>query len=164
MLQGVFRLGSLVFIISLIVFGSLFGRMSAGIFSDKIGHYNILVSACFLAGILVLALWIPATSNAAIIVFACTFGFASGAYVSLAAALVVKISPFPEIGYRTGLLFLCSSFSGLTTNPIAGAILQHDRGSYTGMKIFSGVFLLVGTVAVLAARLYHTGLVWKAKF
>lgn len=143
---------------------SLFGRMSAGIFSDKIGHYNILVTACFLAGILVLALWIPATSNAAIIVFACTFGFASGAYVSLAAALVVKISPFPEIGYRTGLLFLCSSFSGLTTNPIAGAILQHDGGSFTGMKIFSGVFVLAGSVAVLAARVYHTGLDWKAKF
>ncbi|KAJ5987253.1 monocarboxylate transporter [Penicillium sp. IBT 35674x] len=152
------------YLVSMLNAASLFGRMSAGIFSDKIGHYNILVSACFLAGILVLALWIPATSNAAIIVFACTFGFASGAYVSLAAALVVKISPFPEIGYRTGLLFLCSSFSGLTTNPIAGAILQHDGGSYTGMKVFSGVFLLVGSVAVLAARLHHTGLVWKAKF
>ncbi|KAJ5553360.1 monocarboxylate transporter [Penicillium frequentans] len=152
------------YLVSMLNAASLFGRMSAGIFSDKIGHYNILVSACFLAGILVLALWIPATSNAAIIVFACTFGFASGAYVSLAAALVVKISPFPEIGYRTGLLFLCSSFSGLTTNPIAGAILQHDEGSYTGMKIFSGVFLMVGSVAVLAARLSHTGLEWKAKF
>ncbi|KAJ5658503.1 monocarboxylate transporter [Penicillium longicatenatum] len=152
------------YLVSMLNAASLFGRMSAGIFSDKVGHYNILVSACFLAGVLVLALWIPAASNAAIIVFACTFGFASGAYVSLAAALVVKISPFPEIGYRTGLLFLFSSFGGLTTNPIAGAILQHDGGSYTGVKIFSGVFLLVGSVAVLAARIHHTGLVWKAKF
>ncbi|KAJ5937938.1 monocarboxylate transporter [Penicillium verhagenii] len=143
---------------------SLFGRMSAGLFSDKVGHYNILVSACFLAGVLVLVLWIPAASNAAIIVFACAFGFTSGAYVSLVAALVVKISPFPEIGYRTGLLFLFASIGGLTTNPIAGAILQHDDGSYTGMKIFSGVFLLVGSALVLAARIYHTGLVWKAKF
>ncbi|KAJ6109378.1 hypothetical protein N7486_001613 [Penicillium sp. IBT 16267x] len=152
------------YFVSILNAASLFGRMSAGIFSDKIGHYNILVSACFLAGILVLALWIPATSNAAIIVFARTFGFASGAYVSLAAALVVKVSPFPEIGYRTGLLFLFSSVGGLTTNPIAGAILQHDGGSYTGVKIFSGVFLLVGSVAVLAARIYHTGLALKAKF
>ncbi|KAJ5917668.1 MFS general substrate transporter [Penicillium verhagenii] len=152
------------YLVSMLNAASLFGRMLAGIFSDKVGHYNILVSACFLAGVLVLALWIPAASNASIIVFACAFGFASGAYVSLAAALVVKISPFPEIGYRTGLLFLFSSIGGLTTNPIAGAILQRDGGSYTGMKIFSGVFLLVGSVLVLAARLHHTGLVWKAKF
>jgi MFS transporter, MCT family, aspergillic acid transporter len=138
--------------------------MLAGISSDKVGHYNVLISACVLAGILVLALWIPAARNAAIVVFACTFWFASGAYVSLANALVVKISPFPEVGYRTGLLFLFSSFGGLTTNPIAGAILQHEGGSYTGMKVFAGVFLLAGSMAVVAARLHHTGLVLKAKF
>ncbi|CEO58969.1 hypothetical protein PMG11_03661 [Penicillium brasilianum] len=143
---------------------SLFGRMGAGIGSDKLGAYNILVSACMLASILTLALWIPATGNAAIIVFATLFGFASGAYVSLAAALVVKISPFPEIGYRTGLLFLFSSFGGLTTNPIAGAILSRDGGSYTGMKVFAGVFLLAGSCFILVARFYNTGLVLRAKF
>jgi MFS transporter, MCT family, aspergillic acid transporter len=138
--------------------------MSAGIGSDKIGAYNILVSACILAGILVLALWIPATGNAAIIVFSTLFGFASGAYVSLAASLVVQISPFPEIGYRTGLLFLFSSFGGLTTNPIAGAILSRDHGSYTGMKVFAGVFILAGSLFILTARFYNTGLVLRAKF
>lgn len=138
--------------------------MSAGIGSDKIGAYNILVSACMLSGILVLALWIPATGNAAIIVFSTLFGFASGAYVSLAASLVVQISPFPEIGYRTGLLFLFSSFGGLTTNPIAGAILSRDHGSYTGMKVFAGVFILAGSLFILTARFYNTGLVLRAKF
>ncbi|KAJ5147251.1 monocarboxylate permease [Penicillium atrosanguineum] len=143
---------------------SLFGRITAGMLSDKVGPYNIFVTVCIFAGILVLGLWIPATGNAAIIVFACLFGFALGAYVSLAAALVVKISPFPEIGYRTGLLFLFSSIGGLTTNPIAGAILAHDNGSYTGMKVFAGVLLLVGSTSVMATRLYGTGLIFKAKF
>jgi MFS family permease len=138
--------------------------MSAGIGSDKIGAYNILVSASMLASILVLALWIPATGNAAIIVFAALFGFASGAYVSLAGSLVVQISPFPEIGYRTGLLFLFSSFGGLTTNPIAGAILSRDHGSYTGMKVFAGVFILAGSLFIFAARVYSTGPVLRAKF
>ncbi|KAJ5682414.1 hypothetical protein N7462_005579, partial [Penicillium macrosclerotiorum] len=143
---------------------SLFGRMTAGIGSDKIGPYNILVCASYLAGIVTLALWIPATSNDAIIVYAILFGFSSGAYVSLAAALVVKISPFPEIGYRTGLLFLFSSIGGLTTSPIAGAILSHDHGSYTGMKVFAGVFLIAGASLVLAARVYSTGPVLLARF
>jgi MFS family permease len=138
--------------------------MMAGILSDKVGAYNIFVTVCIFAGILVLGLWIPATGNAAIIVFACLFGFASGAYVSLATALVVKISPFPEIGYRSGLLFLFSSIGGLATNPIAGAILAHYNGSYKGMKVFAGVLLLVGSVSVMATRFYATGFVLKAKF
>lgn len=138
--------------------------MTAGACSDRIGCYNIFVTVCVIAGILVLGLWIPAASNAATIVFAILFGFASGAYVSLAPALIVQISPFPEIGYRTGLMFLFSSVGGLTTNPIAGAILADDNGSYTGMKIFSGVILLLGSAVVMAARLVHTGLKLKSKF
>ena len=145
-------------------FYSVFGRLGAGLFADHFGTYNIFVLVCYLAGILILALWIPAAGNAPIIVFAIVFGFSSGAYVALAAALVVKISPFQQIGYRIGLIFLFASVSGLTTNPIAGAILLHDGGSYTGMKVFAGVLLLTGTTLVLGARLHQTG--WKliAKF
>ncbi|KAF5858579.1 hypothetical protein ETB97_004264 [Aspergillus alliaceus] len=119
--------------------GSLFSRLSAGIFADKIGSYNIFVVVSYIAGIVVLALWIPAMSNAGNTVFAILFRFAISAYVvALAPGLVVKLSPFAEIGYRTGLLFLFASIGGLTTNPIAGAIWQHSNGSYTGMKVFSG--------------------------
>ena len=128
------------------------------------GAYNIFGVVCYLAGILILALWIPATGNAAIIVFAVLFGFSSGAYVALAAALVVKISPFPQIGYRIGLIFLFASVSGLTTNPIAGAILSHNHGSYVGMKVFAGVLLLAGTTLVFAARLKQTGMRLMASF
>jgi hypothetical protein len=76
----------------------------------------------------------------------------------------VGISPLEEIGYRTGLMFLFASVGGLTTSPIGGAILQRDGGSYTGMKVFSGVMLLVGTRFVVAARVVKTGWVLKAKF
>lgn len=138
--------------------------MGAGAFADKLGPYNIFIAVCYLAGILVLALWIPAASDAASIIFAIFFGFASGAYVALVAALVVTISPLKEIGYRTGIIFLFASVGGLTTNPIAGAIIQHSGGSYLGMKIFAGVVSLAGTTLVLGTRLYQTGFVLKAKF
>lgn len=113
---------------------------------------------------LVLGLWIPASGNAAIVVFAVIFGFASGAYVSLLPALVVGISLLEATGYRTGLLFLFSSVGGLTSSAIGGAILQRHGGSCTGMKVFSGVMLLVGTGFVMAARVVHTGWVVKANF
>ncbi|RHZ54007.1 uncharacterized protein CDV56_101682 [Aspergillus thermomutatus] len=94
------------YLVAVLNAGSLFGRLSAGVFSDRVGAYNICVGVVFLAGAVVLGLWIPASGNAAIVVFAVVFGFASGAYVSLAPALVVGISPLQEIRYRTGLLFL----------------------------------------------------------
>ncbi|KAE8342689.1 hypothetical protein BDV24DRAFT_150283 [Aspergillus arachidicola] len=152
------------YLVAILNAGSLFGRLGAGIFADKIGSYNIFVVVTYIAGILVLALWIPASNNSGTIVFAVLFGFATGAYVALAPGLVVKLSPFAEIGYRTGLLFLFASISGLTTNPIAGAILQHSGGSYTGMKIFSGALLIVGSTLVLGVRLRQTGLKLNAIF
>ncbi|PWY71133.1 monocarboxylate transporter [Aspergillus sclerotioniger CBS 115572] len=151
------------YLLAMLNAGSLFGRMGAGAFSDKVGPYNIFVVVCTITGILVLALWIPATSNAGNIVFGILFGITSGAYFSLSAALVAKIAPLREIGYWTGVLFLFASIGGLTTNPIAGAILQHDNGSYVGMKVYSGVFLLAGSVFVLMTRVRQTGWVLKAK-
>ncbi|PWY68683.1 monocarboxylate transporter [Aspergillus heteromorphus CBS 117.55] len=144
--------------------GSFFGRMLAGVFSDKVGAYNIFISVGTFTGILVLAVWVPATSNAGSIVFSVLFGFSSGAYFSLAVALVAGIAPPREIGYWTGVLFLFASVGGLTTNPIGGAILQHDDGSYTGMKIYSGVLLIAGSLFVMGTRIRQTGWVLKKKF
>lgn len=132
--------------------------------ADRVGTYNIFITACYVSGIFVLALWIPARSNAADILFSIIFGCTSGAYVSLIAGLIAKVSPLKQIGYRTGLAFLFGSIGGLTTNPIAGAILQHSDGSYRGMKIFSGVCILVGTTFVLSARLHQTGFKLVANF
>lgn len=135
---------------------SLFGRLFSGFIGDKVGRYNIFIIVCYLTGIWILALWIPDTSDAALIAFAVLFGFCSGAYVSLIAPLVMQISPMPEIGFRTGIVFFVASIGGLTTNPINGAILEASTG-WDGVKIFSGIFCLVGTTFVLAARVLAVG-------
>lgn len=136
--------------------GSFFGRISAGVVADVVGAYNTFVAVSGFAGILVLTLYIAATKAAAIFAFSVMFGFASGAYIAMITPLIVKISPLPEVGYRTGLVFFVSSFSGLVTNPIAGSILERWNGSFTGMKIFSGVMLLVGASIVMVSRLMST--------
>ncbi|CAG9975608.1 unnamed protein product [Clonostachys byssicola] len=144
------------YLIPILNAASLFGRLFSGFMGDKIGRYNIFVVVCYLSGIWILALWIPDTSNPALIAFAVLFGFCSGAYVSLIAPLVMQISPLPEIGFRTGLVFLISSIGGLTTNPINGAILEAPLG-FTGIKIFSGIMCLAGTTLILIARIHRTG-------
>ncbi|KAF2805191.1 MFS general substrate transporter [Mytilinidion resinicola] len=136
--------------------GSLFGRLFAGFLGDKIGRYNIFIVVCYLSGIYILALWLPDSSDAALIAFAVLFGFFSGAYVSLILPLVIAISPIAELGFRTGVVMFVIAIGGLTTNPINGAIID-GAGGWKGLKIFSGVFCLAGTTFVLVARVRKTG-------
>ena len=118
--------------------------------------------AAFATGISTLALWLPSGRNtdAAHVAYAILYGFFSGAYVSLIAGLVAQISPIKEIGFRTGLVFFVNSIGALTTSPIAGAILDREGGGWTGVKVFSGIFCIAGTVFVVGARIYKVG--WKA--
>ncbi|KAH6632913.1 major facilitator superfamily domain-containing protein [Boeremia exigua] len=140
---------------------SLFGRLLTGVLADRIGKYNVFTLAASATGISTLALWLPIgrDNDAARIAYAVLYGFFSGAYVSLIAGLVAQISPMKEIGFRTGLVFFVNSIGALTTSPIAGAILDQENGIWTGVKVFSGVFCIAGTVFVFAARVYKVG--WK---
>lgn len=117
----------------------------------------MFIVVSYFTGIVVLALWIPATSNAALIVFALLFGFGSGAFISLGPALVAQISPIEKIGLRQGLLLAVMSVGALTTSPIGGAIVESEGGSFTGIKVFAGVMCLAGATFVLAARYAAVG-------
>ena len=105
-----------------------------------------------------LALWIPASNDDARIAFATLYGFFTGAYVTLLPALVADISPFSELGTRTGIIFFASAITGVTSNPISGAILG-DNDNWLGAKAFAGIFCLVGTAFVAATRISKSG--WK---
>lgn len=137
---------------------SLVGRLVAGATADKTGKYNMLILVSYISGILVLALWLPAHGDASIIAFGILFGAFSGIFITLSTPLVLEISPFSELGFRTGITQLASAVAGLTTNPIAGAILD-GTGGWTSVKIFSGIFCIAGTVAVQAVRVRRVG--WK---
>ncbi|KAB5583438.1 major facilitator superfamily transporter [Coniochaeta sp. 2T2.1] len=152
------------YLIAILNAGSLFGRLAAGAMADKIGKYNIFTTATCTAGIFTLALWIPAHSDGSIIAYAVIYGFFSGAYVSLIGALVAQISPLQEIGYRSGVVFLTCSIPGLVTNPIAGQILENTASGWTGLKAFSGVMLIGGSLILGVCRLHFTGLRLRKAF
>lgn len=134
---------------------SLIGRLSSGILADRFGRFNAFIASCYVAGILVLAMWIPGTENATTIAFAAMFGLFSGAYIALLVALIAQVSPIREIGYRNGVACLAQSVGGLAATPIAGAIIDKPNG-LVGIKVYAGVFLVAGTSSVLMARLFLT--------
>ncbi len=65
------------YLVSILNAASLFGRLASGFFSDKVGKYNTFGISCYIAGVLTLALWIPAKGQSATIAFSVLFGFFS---------------------------------------------------------------------------------------
>lgn len=141
------------YLLSILNAASFFGRIIPGYIADKVGNFNVMITTCFCTGILVLALWIPATGNAPIIVFAVFYGLFSGAFFSQAPAIIAQISPDMRlIGVRTGTFFAIISVAALISNPIGGALVVRYNGGYKGLQIFAGVVTLSGAFVIAAAR------------
>ncbi|KAI9685470.1 MAG: hypothetical protein M1820_010800, partial [Bogoriella megaspora] len=132
---------------------SLFGRILPGYLGDRVGRFNTLVIMSTFSGILTLGLWLPGRrSVSALIAFAALYGFASGAFVSLAPACVAQISPLNKIGVRQGVYFACISWAALTGNPIAGAIRGAQGGAFEGLQAWTGGCLIFGSLLLGVSR------------
>jgi MFS family permease len=138
---------------------SIFGRTIPGYLGDKFGRFNVMILMTFFSATIVLALWLPSRSNAPIIVFASLYGFASGAFVSMAPACIAQISDIREIGVRNGSMFAIVSIAALCGNPIGGALLAGGNGDFTHLQIFTGAVMMVGACGFLASRATLVG--WK---
>lgn len=136
---------------------SFFGRTVPNYIADKVGRFNVMLAMTTLSAILVLALWLPARGNAALITFAALFGITSGAIIGLGPVLIVQISPMSELGYRVGTVLAFAAVGTLTSPPIGGAIAASDGGSYTYTCVFSGVSFLLGTTGLAALRVRLSG-------
>jgi MFS family permease len=113
----------------------------------------MMVLTTFFSSILVLALWLPSKGNAPAIVFSALYGFGSGAFVSLAPALVAQISDLRQVGVRNGTFFAVISFAALTGTPIGGALVPDVlNDDYTRLQIFAGVVMIAGSVMFVFAR------------
>ncbi|THC96401.1 hypothetical protein EYZ11_004135 [Aspergillus tanneri] len=137
---------------------SLFGRTIPNYLADRFGRFNIMLIMSCIASICILAIYIPVTSNTGIIVFASVFGFASGAFVSLAPTIMAQISPLGKVGQRIGTMYGMASLGALFGSPIGGALIKSWGGSYTGMIVFSGVMEFGGFLSFAIARYLQSGI------
>ena len=117
-----------------------------------------MIVMSLLTSILILALWIPASSNAALICFAAFFGVASGAGIGLTPVLAAQLSPVvKDIGVRSGAVFAIASFAALTGSPIGGQIIIDSHGSFRNAQIFAGCSCFAGFCCFVAARISIAG-------
>ncbi|KAJ5949375.1 MFS transporter asaE [Penicillium verhagenii] len=146
------------YLIPILNAASIFGRTLPGYLADRLGRYNVMIVFSYFSGILVLALWLPSRANAPIILFSALYGFGSGAFVSLAPALIAQISDLREVGVRNGTCFSIISFAALTGTPIGGALVPNVlKDSYTRLQIFAGVVMVVGASLFVVARIIVGG-------
>ncbi|RDW56590.1 MFS transporter-9 [Coleophoma crateriformis] len=149
-----------IYLISILNAASVPGRILPGHLADKFGYFNTMTIVCLLAGISIIALWIPfdySPSHAGIIIFAAVYGFLSGAFISLIMPCAAKSGSLQTLGQRFGTFQGVIAFSCLTGLPISGAILNTQGGFYLGLQFFSAVAMVVGACFIGASRVVLGG-------
>ena len=143
---------------------ALFVRPILGLVADRhLGPLNCLIPAVALCAVL-LYCWIAVKKAASLYAFAVFYGIASAAAMGLFTGTVPSLTKdLSRVGTRVGMVFTLMSLGPLTGQSVAGALIQRDHGNYLSAQVWGGSSMLLGTVALLSARLWTTGWHLKAK-
>ena len=142
--------------------GSVFGRCLPGYFADKYGRYNVAILAVMLTIVAVIDIWLPFGHTApGLMIFALLFGLCSGSNISLTPVCIGQLCPADQYGRYYSTCFSIVSLGCLTGVPLAGLILDANKGGYRGQVLFVGGCYAGGLVAFIWARLMATE--WRLK-
>ncbi|KAI9187974.1 hypothetical protein H9P43_002365 [Blastocladiella emersonii ATCC 22665] len=147
------------FLLTILNVASIVGRIATGYIADKIGNINSFIISVIAAGVTMLAFWLPAgTSSALLIIFAITFGYLAGGFISLTPVVAAQLFGIARLPSMLGLLYAVTAIGNLSGNPIAGAIIgsaSHDvmpSREYTWAIVFSGAIMILGTAGTVILR------------
>lgn len=139
--------------------GAIPGRVLPGYIADRFGAFNTMIFTSLSCGAFVLALWLTAgDSHPRVMAFSVLFGFWSGAAISLSPVCISRVCKIEDYGKSNGMAYFVASFGALVGIPIAGSLLEGDRG-YERLIIFAGGFYMVACAAFCVARGVAGG--WK---
>ena len=120
---------------------------------------NLLIPLSFVAGLILLC-WAAVKDHTGLLVFDVIYGFVmAAAQGMLPPSLGSMTTDLSKMGVRMGMVFSLLGFALLIGNPIAGALITADHGSYLSAQMYAGSALLAGVVALAVARIARTG--WK---
>ncbi|EMD38105.1 hypothetical protein CERSUDRAFT_82329 [Gelatoporia subvermispora B] len=148
------------YLLSIANAGSAIGRVGGGVLSDIVGALNIMIPATFVAGILTYA-WPFATSKGGFIAVAIIYGIASGVYVSMLTAPIVRMGETHDVGNRIGMTLTVLAIGALGGPPISGAI-NDATGNFKAVGIYAGSTVMGGVVLMIISRYYVLGS-WRGK-
>lgn len=139
---------------------SALGRALPGYWGDKIGPFNINLIMIVFSIIACFAIWLPAGGyTPGLVLFAVTFGFASGSNVSITPVCVGKLCKTQQYGRYYATCYTVVSFACLVGVPIGGNILTADGGNYWGLIVLTGMVYLGALIALYLAKVCKVG--WR---
>ncbi|KAJ3367640.1 hypothetical protein GGF31_007189 [Allomyces arbusculus] len=153
-------------LLTLINVMSLVGRIVGGWLADRLGTVNMYTLSVLFAGLSILVFWLPAgASQPLLILFAITFGFFAGGYLSLMPPMVGQLFGIASIPSMTGMVSLATAVGNLAGAPLAGALISaalkaHGGGDkwitpaheFGGAIAFSGGTMVAGALVMVYMR------------
>ncbi|KAI1101096.1 MFS general substrate transporter [Jackrogersella minutella] len=143
-------------LLALLNAGSFLGRFLPGLLADRFGRFNVIILTNALCVITILGFWLPAgDSRALLIVFAVTFGFASGSNLGLYPVCIGQLCDARDYGRYFSTAMMTGSFGTLSSLPIAGALLeignQQEQG-WLALILFAALSYAIAMSCFLGAR------------
>ena len=135
---------------SLVMFVMIFGKFSFGPAADRFGSKNMMAVACLLFAIAI-GLLPFAKSYSIAILFAFTWGFASGAPLVLNALLTGDYLGMKNFGAIYGILNIMANLGG-SLGPAGAGFYFDSKGTYLPVFYLFIVLMLVGAVISLFTK------------
>lgn len=141
---------------------SAVGRIAMGLISDKIGCINALLISTFAASMTLLLIWTFAKTTAVMFVFSVLYGLCCGAYLSSTVSVSAAICGLERLATVTGIIYAGMAIGSMIGSPVSGAILDSigHKTEYTGVILWAGIVMLVGSFILLALRIVTSRKVW----
>ncbi len=136
----------------------VFTRIGPNYLADRYtGPMNLTIPSALLCGIMMLV-WTCVADRTGLYVFAVFYGIFAASFQALWPATLTSIcSDMKTLGTRLGMVMTIISFATLTGSPIAGVLLAKGNGSYLYVQLFAGLTMMLGTAAVVGARVCKYG-------
>lgn len=136
--------------VSLIGGGSIFGKISMGYLSDRIGPQKVLIMNLFLQGLCIFGL-ISSRSIVPLYVLSALFGFGYGGTGPQMPVVTAKFFGISSIGAIFGVLILSGQIGGAIGPLLAGKIFDQTQSYLLGFSL-GGITVLLAFVLVLLLK------------
>jgi predicted MFS family arabinose efflux permease len=136
----------------------ILGRLIPSYFADRyFGCYNMLIPFCF-ASATVLFFWPLVDSAGGLYGWAISYGFFVAGFQGMFPAVLTSLTKdMSRVGTRNGMGLAIIGLGTLVGPPIAGALIQSNRGSYLIAQMFGGAAVLLGSIVLIVGRISITG-------
>ncbi|OMJ24824.1 putative transporter ESBP6 [Smittium culicis] len=135
---------------------SSISRITCGQLSKKLGAVNITIFCHFLAGVLMLTLWLTSHKFIPLLIFYLLIGIFAVPFFALGPLIAANCYPAEKVSQINGLAYLIMGIIVFICIPTTGAAFEKlgHRTSYSPVILIGGIAYLLSVVPLVALKKY----------